>query len=99
MMKGKIIGSVSTAAAPGSYKMSFQVADSLLVRASTAGAIVVPTQSSSLSIGAIVGIAIGATMFIAAAGAAIYIIHRKWTSGKFHKPLDQVDGEGLYYKF
>ncbi len=79
--------------------MNITVTDSLQARAITSGVIVMAPSSASLSIGAIVGIAIGATILVAAAVLAIYIIHRKWTSGNFHKPLDREDAGGLYYKF
>ncbi len=93
-------GSISGAASapPGSYPLTFLVTDALQAR-STVGGVITVASGSGLSIGAIVGIALGATVFVAAAVLAIYIIHRKWTSGQFHKPLDKDDGSGIYYKF
>lgn len=56
------------------------------------------SQSASISVGAIVGIAVAGTLVLAAAVAAIYLLHRKWTSGSFHRPLDD-NTSSLYYKF
>jgi hypothetical protein len=55
--------------------------------------------SPGLSTAAIVGIAIGATVFVVACAAGIYIWHRMWTSGKFHAPLNENASESMYFKF
>ncbi len=55
--------------------------------------------SPGLSTAAIVGIAIGSTIFVIACAVAIYIWHRMWTSGKFHAPLDENASESMYFKF
>lgn len=57
---------------------------------------------STLSTGAIVGIAVGLAVFLALVGAFIYWMHRRWVSGAFRKGLDGdsasiARSDGMYY--
>lgn len=55
-------------------------------------------QGAALSVGAIVGIAVGGTCALGVAFMVVYLLHRKWTSGAFHRALDD-EKDDMYYKF
>ncbi len=63
------------------------------------GSVRCSTTSGGLSTGAIAGIAVGGILFVGGCVAAVYLLHRKWTSGAFHKGLDSDNPDHLYYKF
>lgn len=64
---------------------------------STLSSAVTLNQQPTISVGTIVGIVVGGTVVLVLAVLAVYLLHRKWTSGSFHKELEQE--HGMYYKF
>lgn len=56
-------------------------------------------EAGAVSVGAIVGIVVGGTLVVVLVVVGVYLLHRKWTSGKFHRALDAEDSAHMYYKF